>query len=430
MRIIHPNLKPGQKQVVIIGAGFGGLNAAKELANHEEVHVILLDQKNHHLFQPLLYQVATAGLNPADIAVPIRSQFAGARNVSVHLGRVERLSLTEKWVGAEEGIELGFDFLILACGALHSYFSHPEWEPFAPGLKTVEQAIEIRRRILSAFERAENEIDAERQRALLNFVIVGGGPTGMELAGAIADISRTVLVKDFRRINPASARVILVEAGPRILPAFPEELAARAARDLAKLGVEVLTSSPVQEIDANGVRIGEERIPSCTVLWAAGVKADRLSESLGVELDRSGRVKVGPDLSIPGHPDVFVVGDLAHFEMANGELLPGLAPAAIQTGKAAAKNIMATIHGRPRKPFRYFDKGIMATIGKRKAIAQTGRLRLTGYIAWLAWLFIHILYLVGFRNRIAVFLEWAWSYLFSKRGSRLITSDEWKLDRT
>jgi len=430
MRIIHPNLKPGQKQVVIIGAGFGGLNAAKELANHEEVHVVLLDQKNHHLFQPLLYQVATAGLNPADIAVPIRSQFAGARNVSVHLGRVERLSLSEKWVGAEEGIELGFDFLILACGALHSYFSHPEWEPFAPGLKTVEQAIEIRRRILSAFERAENEIDAERQRALLNFVIVGGGPTGMELAGAIADISRTVLVKDFRRINPASARVILVEAGPRILPAFPEELAARAARDLAKLGVEVLTSSPVQEIDANGVRIGEERIPSCTVLWAAGVKADRLSESLGVELDRSGRVKVGPDLSIPGHPDVFVVGDLAHFEMANGELLPGLAPAAIQTGKAAAKNILATIHGRPRKPFRYFDKGIMATIGKRKAIAQTGRLRLTGYIAWLAWLFIHILYLVGFRNRIAVFLEWAWSYLFSKRGSRLITSDEWKLDRT
>jgi NADH dehydrogenase len=427
MRVVHPNLKPGQKQVVIIGAGFAGLNAAKELANHEEVHVVLLDQKNHHLFQPLLYQVATAGLNPADIAVPIRSVLSNARNVSVHLGRVERLSLTEKWVGAEEGIELGFDYLILACGALHSYFGKAQWEEYAPGLKTVEQAIEIRRRILSAFELAENEIDAERQRALLNFVVVGGGPTGVEMAGAIADISRTVLVKDFRRINPASARVILVEAGPRILPAFPEDLAARAVKDLAKLGVEVLTGTPVEEIDADGVRIGQERIPSRTVIWAAGVKADRISERLGVELDRSGRVKVGPDLSIPGHPDVFVVGDLAHFEMENGQLLPGLAPAAIQAGKATAKNILASLHGRPRKPFHYFDKGTMATIGKRKAIAQTGRLKLTGYLAWLAWLLIHILYLVGFRNRIAVLLEWAWSYIFSRRGSRLITSDEWKL---
>lgn len=427
MRVVHPNLRPGQKQVVIIGAGFAGLNAAKELADHDEVHVVLIDQKNHHLFQPLLYQVATAGLNPADIASPIRSQFSGDRNVSVHLHQVGRLSLTEKWVGTEEGFELGFDFLILACGAQHSYFGHAEWEEFAPGLKTVEQAIEIRRRILAAFERAENEIDEERQRALLNFVVVGGGPTGVELAGAIADISRTVLVKDFRRINPASARVILVEAGPRILPAFPEDLAARAAKDLVKLGVEILTSSPVEEIDAEGVRIGKERIPSKTAIWAAGVKAAGISEILGVETDRAGRIKVGPDLSIPGHPDVFVAGDLAHSEMENGQLVPGLAPAAIQMGKSAAKNILATIHNRPRKPFHYFDKGIMATIGKRKAIAQTGRLKLTGYIAWLAWLFIHILYLVGFRNRIAVLLEWAWSYLFSKRGSRLITSDNWKL---
>jgi NADH dehydrogenase len=427
MRVVHPNLRPGQKQVVIIGAGFAGLNAAKALADHDDVHVVLIDQKNHHLFQPLLYQVATAGLNPADIAAPIRSYFANDHNISVHLRQVRRLNLAEKWVGAEEGVELGFDFLILACGAQHSYFGHPQWEEFAPGLKTVEQAIEIRRRILSAFEVAENEIDEDRQRALLNFVVVGGGPTGVELAGAIADISRTVLVKDFRRINPASARVILVEAGPRILPAFPEDLAARAAKDLTRLGVEVLTGKAVEEIDADGVRIGPDRIPSKTVIWAAGVKADIISEGLGVELDRAGRIKVGPDLSIPGHPDVFVVGDLTHFEMEDGQLVPGLAPAAIQMGKAAAKNILATIHGKPRKPFHYFDKGIMATIGKRKAIAQTGKLKLTGYLAWLAWLFIHILYLVGFRNRVAVLLEWAWSYLFSKRGSRLITSDDWKL---
>jgi len=429
MQVTHPNLRPGQKEVVIIGAGFAGLNAAKQLANRDEVHVVLVDQKNHHLFQPLLYQVATAGLNPADIAVPIRAQFSDAANVSVHLLHVETLNLAEKWLRLEDGVELGFDYLILACGAQHSYFGKPEWEPYAPGLKTVEQAIEIRRRILSAFEDAENEIDEERQKVLLTFVVVGGGATGVELAGAISDISRTVLVKDFRRINPASAHVVLVEAGPRILPAFPEDLAARAARDLSRMGVEVRTSSLVSLVDSEGVKIGDERLAAKTVLWAAGVQAERISRTLGVELDRSSRIKVGPDLSIPSLPDIFVAGDLAHFDMEDGKVLPGLAPAAIQTGRAAARNILASIHGKARKTFHYRDKGQMATIGKRKAIAQTGPLKLTGFPAWLAWLFVHILYLVGFKNRLFVFLQWIWSYLFSKRGSRLITSDDWTLNR-
>jgi NADH dehydrogenase len=429
MRVTHPSLRPGQKEVVVVGAGFAGLNAAKQLANRDEVHVVVIDQKNHHLFQPLLYQVATASLNPADIAVPIRAQFSDASNVSVHLLHVETINLAEKWLRLEEGVELAFDYLILACGAQHSYFGKPEWEPFAPGLKTIEQAIEIRRRILSAFEDAENEIQPERQKDLLTFVVVGGGATGVELAGAIADISRTVLVKDFRRINPASARIVLVEAGPRILPAFPEDLAARAARDLTRMGVEVRTSSLVGLVDAEGVKIGDETLRAKTVLWAAGVQAERISATLGVELDRSGRVKVGPDLSIPGWPDVFVAGDLAHFEMGDGKILPGLAPAAIQTGRTAARNILASIHGKAREAFHYRDKGQMATIGKRRAIAQTGPLKLTGFPAWLAWLFIHILYLVGFKNRLFVFLQWIWSYLFSKRGSRLITSDDWTSNR-
>ncbi|MFY9826131.1 MAG: NAD(P)/FAD-dependent oxidoreductase [Thermoanaerobaculia bacterium] len=429
MRVTHPNLKPGQKEVVVVGAGFAGLNATQGLANRDEVHVVLVDQKNHHLFQPLLYQVATAGLNPADIAVPIRAQFSDAANVSVHLFHVERLNLAEKWIGLEDGVELSFDYLILACGAQHSYFGKPEWEPFAPGLKTVEQAIEIRRRILSAFENAENEIDPERQKRLLTFVVVGAGPTGVELAGAIADISRTVLIKDFRRINPASARIVLVEAGPRILPAFPEDLAARAARDLTRMGVEVRTNALVRDVDAEGVKFGDETLPAKTVLWAAGVQAERISRTLGVELDRSGRIKVNPDLSIPGFPDVFVAGDLAHIETGDGKLLPGLAPAAIQTGRAAARNALASLHGKAREVFRYRDNGQMATIGKRRAIAQIGPLKLTGVTAWLGWLFIHILYLVGFKNRFFVFLQWVWSYLFSKRGSRLITSDDWTTNR-
>ena len=416
------------KEVLIVGAGFGGLEAARELAKHPSVSVTVVDQRNHHLFQPLLYQVATAGLNPADIASPVRAQFTHARNVDVHLGRVTRVDLADKRIFLGEGMSFSWDYLIVACGATHSYFGHPEWEPFAPGLKTLEQAIEIRRRILFAFESAENEAHPDARRPHLTFVIVGGGPTGVELAGAIAEISRTVLVRDFRHIDPTTAHVILLEAGPRILPAFAEPLSRHAEADLRALGVEVRTSSAVTDIDAGGVEVGgKDRIAAKSVFWAAGVQASGLSHSLGVELDRAGRVKVNGDLSIPGYRDAFVIGDMAHLEEPGRGLVPGLAPAAIQEGRLAAQNVIASVQGRPRRPFRYRDKGMMATIGKHKAIAQAGRLRLTGFLAWVAWLFIHILYLIGFKNRISVFAQWVWSYLFSKRGARLITHRDWQL---
>jgi NADH dehydrogenase len=421
-------LTPGKKHVIIIGGGFAGLSAAKKLTGRASVQVTLIDERNHHLFQPLLYQVATAGLNPADIAVPIRAQFSKSENVNVHMGKVHSVNLQKKTIiGGESDVELSYDYLILACGAQHSYFGNPEWEDFAPGLKTLEQAIEIRRRILSAFEIAENETNPEVQKALMTFVVVGGGPTGVELAGAIADISRTVLVKDFARINPADAHIILLEAGPKVLASFPDDLAAHALMDLKKLGVDVRLSARVEKIDGDGVQIKDQRIAAKNAFWAAGVQAAKISKKLGVELDPAGRVKVNSDLSVPGHPEIFAVGDFAHFEMEDGEPLPGLAPAAIQTGQVAAKNILATIDGKKRHVFRYHDKGQMATIGKRRAIASTGRLKLTGYLAWLAWLLIHILYLVGYKNRAVVLFEWIWSYVFSKRGSRLITSKDWKL---
>jgi len=414
-----------RKTAIIVGGGFGGLTAAKKLSRSDAVSVVLIDQRNHHLFQPLLYQVATAGLNPADIAVPIRSQFTGRDHVAVHLGRVTAVDLPGKTVEIAGG-RIGWDYLIVACGAQHSYFGHPGWEVAAPGLKTVEQATEIRRRILTAFESAENEVDPAKRVPLLAFVVVGGGPTGVELAGAIADISRTVLVRDFRRIDPASARVILLEAGPRLLPAFAEDLSRRARADLSELGVEVRTSAMVTGVDGAGVDVGAERIEARSVFWAAGVQAARLTSHLGaVKLDRAGRVEIAPDLSIPGFPDAFVIGDAAML-LQDGAPIPGLAPAAIQMGEAAAKNILASIEGKPRAPFRYRDKGMMATIGKHRAIAQAGRLRLTGFVAWLAWLFVHILYLIGFKNRVTVFLEWTWSYVFSRRGARLITSPDWR----
>lgn len=412
------------KHVVIVGAGFGGLAAAKRLAKSRAVRVTVVDQRNYHLFQPLLYQVATAGLNPSDIAVPIRSQFSGMPNVSVHMGRVSRIDLEGRRIETNGERAIDYDHLILACGAQHSYFGHDAWENDAPGLKTVEQATEIRRRILSAFERAENEDDPTAQRALLNFVIVGGGPTGVELAGAIADIARTVLVDDFRHVNPADARVLLVEAGPRVLPAFPEELSQHAAEDLRTIGVEVRTNARVVDVDDGGVQIGDERVPARSVFWAAGVAADGITRTLGVPLDRAGRVLVESDLSIPGHREAFVIGDAAHLEI-EGELVPGLAPAAIQEGELAADNVLARIEGRVTVPFRYRDKGIMATIGKHKAIAVAGRMRLTGWIAWAAWLVVHVLSLVGFKNRISVFLQWVWSYVFSRRGARLITRRDW-----
>lgn len=426
MRIRHPQKDLGKKIVVVIGGGFAGLNTAKNLADQSDVFVILLDQRNHHLFQPLLYQVATAGLNPGDIAVPIRAQFSDSDNIEVHWGRVDKIELEQKFIAFEE-TELEFDYLVIACGAQHSYFAHPEWEQFAPGLKTLEQATEIRRRILTAFEAAENELDPEKQKALLNFVIVGGGPTGVELAGAIADISRTVLVDDFRRIEPETANVILVEAGGKLLAAFDPELQARTHEDLTELGVQVRLNARVDKIDASGVQIGTEFIPSSCVFWAAGVQAAKLQFVPPVELDRAGRVKVAADLTVPGFADTFVIGDMAAVEMEPGKFVPGLAPAAIQEGKRTAKNILASVRGLKRKPFKYNDKGQMATIGKNRAVMQSGSIKMGGYLAWLAWLFVHIFYLIGFRNRVAVMSSWVWNYVFSKRGARLITDRDWHL---
>ncbi|WP_246845120.1 NAD(P)/FAD-dependent oxidoreductase [Bdellovibrio sp. NC01] len=411
---------------MIIGGGFAGLAAGKALANKSGLHVVLIDQRNHHLFQPLLYQVATAGLNPADIAVPIRAQFTNAENVEVHLGRVSQVNLKDKFI-QEGDIRVDFDYLILACGAQHSYFGKNEWEEFAPGLKTVEQATEIRRRILSAFEEAENEQDPKRQEALLNFVVVGGGPTGVELAGAIADIARTVLVEDFKHINPASAHVMLVEAGPKILASFDEKLSAHALRDLKDLGVDVRLNGRVENITATGVQIGNEFVQTKSVFWAAGVQASRLNLSPTVEMDRAGRIKVNKDFSVPGHKEVFVVGDMAAFELTSGKSLPGLAPAAMQAGRYVADVILKEIAGKKHDDFKYLDKGQMATIGKRKAITQYGRIRMVGFFAWMAWLFVHVFYLIGFKNRISVMAQWTWSYLFSKRGARLITERDWKL---
>ncbi len=428
MKVTNPHLKPGQKQVIVVGGGFGGLNAAQELANHENVQVLLIDERNYHLFQPLLYQVATAGLNPSDIAVPIRSLFTHSPNVSVHLGRIAKIDLASKTVIGEEGTELSYDYLILACGVRHSYFGKPEWENFAPGLKTLEQATEIRRRVLSAFELAENEPDPEKQKALLTFVIVGAGPTGVELAGAIADISRTVLTRDFRRIDPSTARVILLEALPKALTMFSEDLSRHAAQDLKELGVDLRLNVKVDNIDEKGVVTGQTRIDTKNVFWAAGVQAGEITKELGVELDKSGRVVIAPDLTIPKHPEVYVVGDLASLKLPNGKPLPGLAQAAIQTGRQAAKNILRTIEGKERKVFDYNDKGQMATIGRSRAIVQMKKFKMTGYLAWLAWVLVHVLFLVGFKNKVAVLFEWVWAYLFRKRGARLITSREWRFN--
>ena len=433
MKIIHPAKAKGKKIVAVVGAGFAGFNAVKTLANKRDVQVILIDERNHHLFQPLLYQVATAGLDPSDIAVPIRAQFSTNSNVEIHMEKVESVHLKQKLISNSSAIELkktihlDYDYLILACGARHSYFGKPEWEQFAPGLKTLEQAIEIRTRILSIFERAESEINPLLRSALLSFVVVGGGPTGVELAGAIADISKTVLLHDFRNIDPSQTKVILVEAGPRILSQFSEDLSLSAKKDLESLGVDVRVSTLVQDITSDGVQTNKEFIKSRCVLWAAGVQASPLEFDEDVARDRAGRIIVNPDLSIPGFPEVFVTGDLAAVPWGPNQWVPGLAPAAMQAGRYAAKKILANINGKTVDDFKYYDKGLMATIGKNRAIVQAGRFKMRGFLAWMAWFFIHVLYLVGFKNRVAVMVQWTWSYLFSKRGARLITESEWRL---
>ncbi len=415
------------KKVVIVGGGFAGLNAAKSLSRIADVAVTVIDRKNYHLFQPLLYQVATAGLNPSDIASPIRSILSRCQNTRVLHGEVYSADFESNVITADFG-EIEYDYLLLACGANHSYFGNDHWEPFAPGLKTIENATEIRRRILTAYEQAERINDVDLRRKLLSFVIIGGGPTGVELAGAIGEMSRYTLARDFRAINAKSTRVFLMEAGPRILSAFPSELADRAARDLEAIGVQIWTSSHVSEVDADGVQVGDERISASTVIWAAGVQASSLGERLGLKADRQGRIVVSSDLSVPGHNNVFVAGDQAHFESESGELLPGLAPVAIQQGRFFADLVKRDLSGREKKVFRYRDKGIMATIGRNKAIVVAGKWKLTGRLAWVMWLFIHIFFLAGFKNRVFVVMQWAWSYMTYRRGARLIVGDQDNLD--
>ncbi|HKE45709.1 MAG TPA: NAD(P)/FAD-dependent oxidoreductase [Steroidobacteraceae bacterium] len=413
-------------RVLIVGGGFVGLNAAKTLGNRPRVQVTLLDRQNHHLFQPLLYQVATAALSPADIAAPIRSILAHYRNIRVLQGSAQAINLSARSVTTDIG-ELRYDYLVLACGATHAYFGHEEWEAYAPGLKTLPQATEIRRRILSAFEAAESERDPAGHERLMTFVIVGAGPTGVELAGAIGEMSRYTLARDFRHIDPRQARVILLEAGPRILPTFSDDLARRAHRDLEALGVQVRLSCKVTGVSERGVTMGDESIDAATVLWAAGVRASDLGASLGLERDRSGRVPVGPDLAIAGHREVFVAGDMAHCrDVDSDRLLPGVAQAAIQEGIYIGRTILAELAGRQRQPFHYHDKGQLATIGRSRAICEMKHVRFSGHLAWWVWLVVHIYSLTGFRNRLSVMLQWAWSYFTFGRGARLIVEREWR----
>lgn len=411
------------QRVVIIGGGFGGLAAAKALRGTDTL-VTVVDRSNHHLFQPLLYQVATAGLAPSDIAEPIRSVLARQRNTSVRLGEVTAIDKAAKRVAvrSDDGPEtwLEYDYLVVAAGVKHAYFGNDAWAEHAPGLKTIGDALEIRRRLLTAFERAEWAEDEATRRALLTFVVVGAGPTGVELAGAVAEIAFSTLRRDFRHVDTREARVVLVEASPAVLGAYPEGLQDSARRQLEGLGVEVRTGTRVSNVDATGVTLDGEPLPAATVLWAAGVQASPLAAQLGVELDRAGRVPVASDCTIAGHPEVFVVGDMALFIGPDGAPLPGVAPVAQSQGRHAAKCIAADLAGSPRRPYRYLDKGSMATIGRSRAVLWSGRIQFGGIVAWLAWVFVHLMFLVTFRNRLLVFLKWAWAWATFERASRLI----------
>ncbi len=416
MSVHHRNLP----QVVVIGGGFGGLSAVQAL-NKAQVRVTLLDRQNHHLFQPLLYQVATAALSPADIAEPLRYIVRKQQNCEVLLTEVKSIDPAAKKVVTDSG-EIAYDYLVVATGARHHYFGHEEWEAYAPGLKSIDDALEIRRRMLLAFELAEKTHDDAERKAAMTFVVVGGGPTGVEMAGAIAEIAHQTLVRDFRHIDSSQAQVILVEHSRHVLDAFTPDLSMQAERSLRQLGVRLKTESAVTSVDADGVMLGNgERIPAKTVVWAAGNKANPLGASLGVPMDRGGRVIVNADLSIPGHPEIFVIGDLAHFAPAGQNPLPGLGAVAMQQGPHVAQNIINLVAGGWTKPFAYVDKGTMATIGRHSAVADIGFMRFHGFIAWLAWLFVHVMLLVGYRSRLAVLLSWAYTYMVFGRKARLIT---------
>lgn len=405
--------------VVIIGGGFAGLEAVKAL-QRAKVKVTLIDRRNHHLFQPLLYQVATATLTPANIASPLRHIFRNVDNLEVLLGEVRTVDVAGRKVVLTDG-EVEFDHLIVAAGASHSYFGHDEWAEFAPGLKSIEDAVEIRRRILLAFEAAEREADPRARREWTTFVVVGGGPTGVELAGSLTEIARNDMVHEFRNFNPTRTRVILVEAGPRVLAAYPEDCSASARKQLEDLGVEVRTDTPVTKVDAAGVETKDGFIAARTVLWGAGVQGSSLGKELGAPVDKNGRVEVLPDLTLPGHPNIYVVGDQATLKRQDGRPVPGVAPAAMQMGKHAARNILRQLKGQPAAPFEYWDKGELATIGRAKAVGKIGKWHPKGFIAWLMWSLIHVFFLISFRSRLLVMFEWAMLYFFHDRGSRLIT---------
>ncbi len=411
--------------VVIVGGGFGGLAAAKKLARGNQIKVTLIDKRNYHLFQPLLYQVAMAGLSPAEIAYPLRALLATNECVEVLLGEVKEINKEEKWVRTETN-QINFDYLILACGSTYTYFNSPQWEPFAPGLKTISQATEIRRRVFLAFEKAERAEDQATKDMYMTIVVVGGGPTGVELAGSLGEITRFSILRDFDHIKPHQTKIILIEAGPTILPTMTVELQREARKGLEELGVEVRTGQKVSDINEKGITAGGEFISAGTILWAAGVAANPLNKTLGSELDRQGRVIVKSDLSIPNFSNIFVIGDQAHFEWgAEKQPLPGLAPVAMQQGRFVGRVIRAkTLGGEIPKQFKYIDKGQMATIGRSRAVAMFKGLEFSGFTAWMAWLLVHIYYLIGFKNRIFVLMQWAWTYLTFRRGARLIIEKE------
>ena len=414
-----------KQKVVIVGGGFTGLNTARMLSNRNDIEVTLIDKKNYHLFQPLLYQVAMAALGEGDIATPLRNMLAADDNITVFKGLVTNVDLEQRNVMTDFG-NLDYNYLVLACGAQHHYFGNNGWEEHAPGLKTLAQASEIRRRVMEAYEAAERTKDPKERKKQLTFVIVGGGPTGVELAGSIGEMSRYTLSKFYRHIDPKLTRIFIVEAAERILGTFSHELSSKATRELEKLGVQVWTSSMVSDVDADGVQIGRERIEAATVLWAAGVKASDIGKSMEVETDRSGRIVVENDLSLPGHPEVFVGGDQACFTLENGSTLPGMAPVAMQQGNAIGRSILDDLKGKPRKPFNYRDKGQMATIGRNKAIVEIGNLKINGAFAWFTWLLVHIYYLSTFRHRVFVLMQWAWSYFTFGYGARLIVNRDWR----